>query len=288
MTEEPPEGDQADGVAGRAQEVLRHLAPGTPLRVLLAAVADTAGRAAHTATAAPGGPFLSVLVRTQGRRQATLQETLLSLAAQDSEDFEVLLLAHDVAPDRREVLEVLVAEFHPSFSRRVRVVPVDGGGRSRPLNAGAAVAAGRYLAVLDDDDLAFAGWVSGFEAAAGRAPGHVVRTSVAVQVATARPGAWDGQDGYEVTTALALDYPPRFDFLDHVDDNRTPINGYAVPRALVTALGQGWDESLPVLEDWDLLLRAASLCGVEDTATVGALLRSWMDSASSKTEHDPA
>ena len=286
MTEEPPGGDQADDGTGRALEVLGHLAPGTPIRALLAAVADTAGRASAAADG-PEGPFLSVLVRTQGRRRATLVETLLSLAAQDSDDFEVLLLAHDVAPDGRAALEALVGEFHPSFSRRVRVVPVHGGGRSRPLNAGAAVAAGRYLAVLDDDDLAFAGWVSGFAAAAGRAPGHVVRTSVAVQVAAARPGAWDEQDGYEVTTAPALDYPPRFDFLDHVDDNRTPINGYAVPRVLVTALGQGWDESLPVLEDWDLLLRAASLCGVEDTATVGALLRSWADSASSKTEHDP-
>src|SRR6516165_4845723 len=42
-------------------------------------------------------PLLSVLMRTQHRRPATLEEALLSLAAQSCDDFELLLLAHDVS-----------------------------------------------------------------------------------------------------------------------------------------------------------------------------------------------
>jgi glycosyltransferase involved in cell wall biosynthesis len=278
MTAEGP------GPAQGAAEVLSRLAPGTPLRRLLARIAHDAGPLPVWAGPGAPAPFLSVLVRTQGRRPATLQETLLSLAAQSSEDFEVLLLAHDAPPEAVADLEGLVGEFHPSFARRVKVLAVHGGGRSRPLNVGAAAAAGRYLAVLDDDDLAFTDWVAAFLAAAERAPGHVVRCAVAVQQVVGTGG--DG-GGYEVESRPNVDYPLRFDMLDHLDDNRTPVNGYALPRPVVTELGQGWDESLAVLEDWDQLLRVAPLCGVEDTGAVGAMLRSWLaDEASSKTDHD--
>ena len=267
---------------------LGQLEPDTPLRRLLARISEDAASAPGPEEPARGGPFLSVLVRTQGRRAATLAETLLSLAGQSCQDFEVLLLAHDVGPDAMAALEGLVGGFHPSFAGRVRIVPVEGGGRVRPLNVGAEAAAGRYLAVLDDDDLAFGGWVADFLAAEGRAPGHVLRCSVAVQQVAPRsaPGG-DDEGDYEVKSKPHLDYPLRFDLFEHVEDNRTPINGMALPRAVVTAVGQRWDESLPVLEDWDQLLRVASLCGVEDTGAVGAMLRSWLgDASTSKSAHD--
>lgn len=265
---------------------LDRLSPGTPLRELLARLAEDAASAGAETGPEDGGPFLSVLVRTQGRRAATLQEALLSLAAQSCEDFEVLLLAHDTEPDVLAALDALVGEFHHTFARRVRIVPVSGGGRSRPLNVGARSATGRYVAVLDDDDVAFGTWVADFLGAARRAPGRVLRCSVATQQVTA--SATSGEEGgYEVRSGPTLDYPLRFDILDHVEDNRTPINGMALPRRVVTGLGQWWDESLPVLEDWDELLRVASVCGVEDTASVGAMLRSWLgEGATSKTVHD--
>ena len=76
-----------------------------------------------------------------------------------------------------------------------------------------------------------------------------------------------------------------FDLLEHLGENQTPPSGFAVPRSLVTDLGQGWDESLPVYEDWDLLMRAASMCGVADAPVVGALYRRWGVGESSKTAH---
>ncbi|HVF19852.1 MAG TPA: hypothetical protein VNA14_06385, partial [Mycobacteriales bacterium] len=63
-----------------------------PLHRLLARLR---GRAV-AAPVPPGGdrdagrPFLSVLTRTQGRRPETLRELLLCLAAQTSDDFELL------------------------------------------------------------------------------------------------------------------------------------------------------------------------------------------------------
>lgn len=230
-------------------------------------------------------PFLSVLLRTQGKRPGTLQESLLCLAAQSCDDFEVLVLLHNGADGAASSLAEMIAEFHPSFSRRVRVVEVHGGGRSRPLNEGARVARGRYLAMLDDDDLVFAHWVESFRDGAEQRPLHMVRVPIATQQVAERPAAWDGHQGYEVVGRPRLLYPLEFDHVDHILDNRTPNNGYAVPRSFVVDLGQEWDESLPVLEDWDHLLRAASMCGVVSVPNVTGLVRSWTVGEDSKSAH---
>lgn len=231
-------------------------------------------------------PFLSVLMRTRATRESTLVEALLSLAAQSCDDFEVLLLVHDPAPGAMAVVEQTVAEFHEAFARRVHVVPVRGGSRSRPLNEGARLARGRYLAVLDDDDLAFAHWVQTLESLANRAPGRVLRLGVAHQNIVDRPGAWAGADGYDLLSKPFREYPLDFDHVGHFAGNRTPSCGYAVPRSFVVDLGHHWDEDLSVLEDWELLLRSASLCGVECEPTVGALARVWKEGERSTTVHN--
>ena len=277
----------------------------TPVGAQLAALRELAGPGASVVwlvrlyeavmpeTPDPGddagtaAPFLSVLVRTQGKRQETLQETLLCLAAQRCADFEVLVIVHDPDPGVTGRIEELVTEFHPTFAHRVRVVEVFGGGRCRPLNLGARAARGHYLATLDDDDLVFAHWVETLRAEAQRAPGHALRVGVATQQIAAAAGAWAGEDGYDVLSRPRVDYPLTFDHIAHLRDNLTPNNGYAVPRWVVTDLGQTWDESLPVLEDWDHLLRSAEICGVASAPTIAAMLRVWANAENSKTVHPP-
>ena len=226
-------------------------------------------------------PWVSVLVRTRAQRPDTFQETLLCLAAQTCDDFEVLVLAHDVAAERLEEIQALIDQFDQTFSRRVRVVSVHGGGRSRPLNEGARLARGRYLATLDDDDLAFAHWVESLKATALRAPGRVLHIGVANQPIADQAGT----DGYTVVGRPQCPYPLIFDQVDHLSDNRTPNCGFAVPRSLVSDLGEVWDESLPVYEDWEYLLRASALCGVESERTIGALVRVWVHGDRSTTVH---
>lgn len=254
------------------------------LPVLAPPASEPVNHADSTADAQP--PFLSVLMRTRGTRSSTLGEALLSLAAQSCDDFEVLLVVHDPTPGAVREVEEIVGEFHPEFTRRVRVVVVRGGSRSRPLNEGARLASGRYLVVLDDDDLAFAHWVAAFKELGTRAPGRVLRIGAAQQLIAERPGAWDGSDGYDVLSKPSREYPRDFDLVDHLADNRTPSCGYAVPRSFVSDLGQKWDESLSVLEDWEFLLRAASWCGVEGTHTIGSLVRIWQGGERSTTLHD--
>lgn len=225
--------------------------------------------------------FLSVLMRTQGRRMQPLHEALLCLAAQTDDDFEVQLLVHaddvaDVAP-----IEEVVSQFDPTFAHRVAVVPVSGGSRGRPLNVGLGRARTRYVAFLDDDDLVSADWVESFHAKADDV--RVVRSYTAEREVTA-PAA--GQTTpYHVTSGLGLRWVVPFDLGLHFRQNHTPICSFAVPRSIYHDLGLRFDENLVVIEDWHFLMRAAMLVGVVDTGTVTSIYNRWITGESSTSLH---
>lgn len=278
------------------------LVPGTPLRNLLARVRDQAAEGADVVgfvrvyapaqlvdpapgpAAGPGPePFLSVLVRTQGRRESTLEETLLSLAAQTSQDFEVLLLVHSAPREQIGRFHAMVGRFDTSFSARVRIITVEGGGRARPLNVGARQARGRYLVALDDDDIAFGHWVESFERLAASHPGRVLRSVVAEQPVEA--DRWGERPAYHPTGRPECSWPVRFDLLQHLVDNYSPFCGFAIPRACFSELGFAFDEDLTVCEDWDVLMQAAMWCGVVDSEEVTSLYRRWQTEDSSLHHH---
>lgn len=246
----------------------------------------SAGAGSGEPPSASGEPFLSVLVRTQGRRLETLHDTLLSLSAQTCPDFEVVVLGHDLDGDSRARIAGLVETFPPSFARRVKVVGVEGGGRARPLNVGAGAARGRYLSALDDDDVALAHWVEGFAQVAAAGPGLLARNLAVLQ--SVEPAGWGDGSGCRAVGGLSVHHPARFDLWDHLVDNRTPICSVAIPRRAWAELGLAYDETLPVLEDWDLLLRAAMALGVADGGAVTAVYRIWQSGARSTTDHTQA
>jgi len=276
------------------------LQSGAPLRELLYEVRDQAGAGVivnefvrayaplavplSTEVADPNSPFLSVLVRTQAARQATLEDTLLSLAAQTVCDFEVIVLAHDVPRQSLSDLQYLIDAFPEELSAQTRLVPVDGGGRSRPLNVGIDLARGDYVAILDDDDVVFAHWVETFREMARRRPGRVIRTVPAEH--DVRPATWSAsRQGYEVVSAPRCRWASEFDLLEHLFENQSPPCSWAVPRSAFRDLGIRFDEALPVLEDWDVLLRAALWCGVADVKEVTSIWRRWKLGDSSTSVH---
>jgi glycosyltransferase involved in cell wall biosynthesis len=120
--------------------------------------------------AEPDAPFLSVITRTQGKRPYTLRDTLMSLAGQSSQDFELVLVVHSESETVNSVVRDIVSEFPPNFQARTNVVTCGRPGRSSPLNDGIAHAKGRYVALLDDDDIALGHWVETFERLAADAP----------------------------------------------------------------------------------------------------------------------
>lgn len=255
-----------------------------PLHRLLVRLGDRATTAVRQPTAAVADglrPFLSVLTRTQGRRPETLRELLLCLAAQTCTDFEVLLLCHDLPPERDPEVAAALDELPEHLAARVRRVDVEGGGRSRPLNVGIGEAHGRYVVAVDDDDLVLTHWVAEFARLAAEAPGTVLRANVAEQDVVETPGV---PPGHTATSAARTPYPDRFDLLGHLVSNQTPNLGAAFPRECFDSLGLRYDETLPVFEDWDLLVEAALLCGVTSTPEVTGVYRRWQRHGSSLLE----
>ena len=232
-------------------------------------------------------PFLSVVVRTRGDR-ASLLDALTSLAAQTDDDFEVLVMVHHDDPSATVRVQRDVDGFAAEFSDRVRVVPVREGRRSRPLNVAIGIAVGRYIALLDDDDLATADWVERFRSGVVESPGTIVRAPCVLQWTSRADGGPDGT----VISGFEAPYPVGFDYLDHVRRNRSPSCSYAVPLAAVRALGIGFDEDLEACEDWKFLMDVARWTGVTDVAdperpTATSIYRRSRDGGGSDGVVDP-
>jgi 2-polyprenyl-3-methyl-5-hydroxy-6-metoxy-1,4-benzoquinol methylase len=222
-------------------------------------------------------PFASVIMRTQSERPTLLRDALTSLAAQSDSDFEVRLMVHSTHRDSVDKTQELVNGFDESFAGRVHVHQVIGGGRTRPLNEGLRLARGHYAAFLDDDDLVFGDWIEAFRSGAVAAPGAIVRAMTADQEFSSRAQS----PGFAPNSGFSVDRPAEFDLLVHFHHNETPICSFAVPLATLREFRITFDERLPVVEDWDLLLRTATLTGVHDVGKVTSLYRRWDANGSS-------
>jgi SAM-dependent methyltransferase len=221
-------------------------------------------------------PFLSVLMRTQGLRPRMLEEALTCLSAQTVDNFEICLAVHGADKAVRAVW-ALVARFAPNFAARITIVPVVGGGRARPLNAALEQAKGQLVACLDDDDLVTADWVEVFVAGSRMAPGSVVRCVCLNQPieATTPPE----RASYRTLGPPRPVFARRFELGAHLEDNSTPIMSFAVPRGLIGE--ERFREDLPVLEDWDFLMRMVLAGGVHDTDQATSLYHWWVDGGAS-------
>ncbi len=229
-------------------------------------------------------PFLSVITRTQGRRPHTLAETLASLAAQTDQDFELLLMAHKVDEAALPGLAAMLRTLPPG--RPARLITVAHGTRTAPLNVGLDAAAGDYIAVLDDDDLALPNWVAVFRQLAAAAPGRMLRAG---NLRQSCQEVWqDGVPSVRPSGPRAEMFPGRFDFFDHLSVNRTAPVMLAFPRARLLALGLRFDESLTTTEDWDFIMRCAGPLGCADSAEVTSIYRYWETGESSRTVHTEA
>ncbi|SEB85567.1 Glycosyl transferase family 2 [Nocardioides exalbidus] len=231
-------------------------------------------------------PFLTVLTRTQGRRRRSLEDLQACLSAQADVDFEWLVVCHRTTPEELASVREVVALAPERLADRIRVVEVERPGRSSPLNDGFATARGRYVAVLDDDDLPAPGWVSSFHRLEPEHAGRVLRVGSLRQSVVPHG---EGEDAVAVSVGNPRrDWPQRFDLLDHLRYNETPPPSLAFPRGAFHSLRISYDESLDVTEDWDFLVRTAALVGVTDSPAITAVYHWWLSGETSRSVHDEA
>lgn len=184
-----------------------------------------------------GAPRVSVVIPTRDRA-AYLEEAVASALEQTLRDLEVIVV-DDGSEDRTGALLDALREEDP----RLRVVRhPEPRGAQAARNAGAREARGPVVAFLDDDCVWAPTKLEKQLAAMGAERGVVY-----CRHAIHHQGRWivEGEAGAARNATGAL-------------LRRNYIGTYAVVvrRDLLRAVG-GFDESLPRLQDWDLLLRLA-------------------------------
>jgi SAM-dependent methyltransferase len=164
-------------------------------------------------------PFLSIITRTQGKRAQSLVEVFTCLAGQSVIDFEVLVMGHLLSHSGQLLVERII-EDNPAWLRaRTRLILVDKGNRTHPLNVGFGAARGEYISILDDDDTVMAHWVETFKGLAKEKPGRLLRATVVRQNVVNTTVL--GKVGVRAVGTLEKAYPSEFDFLEQLRDNYT-------------------------------------------------------------------
>lgn len=208
--------------------------------------AQLAGKASGNAPPADrqgGGPLVTVVIPTHNRPRL-LADALASLVAQDYPHWEAI-----VVNDGGEDVESIARIADPEGRIRYLVQPRAGGpGAAR--NTALRLARGEIVCYLDDDDLLRPDHLSTVVAALNEPGSDFVYTDAVLVPERIEP---DGR-----RTVLSLGENPyaheSFSRARLLVSNYIPINTWAHRWALVRTAGL-FDERLPVLEDWEYLLR---------------------------------
>jgi glycosyltransferase involved in cell wall biosynthesis len=197
------------------------------------------------------GPLVSIVMATRDRAHL-LGNAIRSVTGQFYRNWELIIVddgSVDATPD-------LVGTFHGDPRINYERRSAQGVGAAR--NAGLMRARGELVAYLDDDNLWYPGFLSGMVSAFLDEPS--LQSAYAVLV----------RDPQAVSGPRLLLRP--FDRARLVEENFIDLNVFVHRRSLYERLG-GFDEKLPRLIDWDLILRYTERQEAKAIATPGAQYR---------------
>ena len=180
-------------------------------------------------------PLVSVIIPTYNRGWI-VKEAVDSVLAQDFENFELIVVDDGSTDNTPQLLA--------GYGRNITVISQPNFGVSAARNRGIAVAAGRWIAFLDSDDLWLPGKLSRQVAFFKANPDALICQTEEIWIRNGvrvNPGRRHRKSSgtiFERSLALCLVSP----------------SAVMVTKNLLDAVG-GFDESLPACEDYDLWLR---------------------------------
>ncbi|GAA1885964.1 glycosyltransferase family 2 protein [Lapillicoccus jejuensis] len=192
-------------------------------------------------------PTVSIVTRTRDRA-VLFERALRSVRDQTFTDYELVVV--DDAGRPGSVQEVLDrVEGLPAG--RVRIVRnEESGGREAAMNTGVGAATGELLVLHDDDDSWHPGFLEATVAHLRAHPDHLgVATRTELVVERLEDGVVVEQDSGVLAPELAV-----LDLAHMVHRNYAPPISFLYRRAVHDAVGP-YDGSLPVLADWEFMLR---------------------------------
>lgn len=173
-------------------------------------------------------------------RAAWLSRTLESVANQELQDFE-LLLVDNGSTDNSSSMCRDFATMHADSEFKVRLLEEPREGASRARNLGLREATARYIFFFDSDDEISPTFLSEADALLRRKPD--------LQMICARTTlSWP--DGTKEGRKVPQSSSPR----DQILCSMLTTQGMIIERELLQSIG-GWNEELPKWNDWELGLR---------------------------------
>ena len=197
-------------------------------------------------------PTVAILVRTKGRPRF-LSRALENIAQQTFTDYTVCVI--NDGGDEQATRAVI--EASPLGSGRVQLLTTAGGNMEAASNAGLAATTSEYVAIHDDDDL----WAPEFlerTVAALEESGALMCTTRVVE----RYERKNAEGEFEVyEERIFHDGLPSVGLQFLFRTNRAVPIGILYRRSLHELVGF-YDESLPVVGDWEFNMRAASVADI--------------------------
>lgn len=180
-------------------------------------------------------PDVSVVIPTVSRPKLLREAIASASRAADTLSVEIIVVDDSLAGTQWQSLPAHIVS-----------VPTYGVGLERARNAGIALAQGRYIQFLDDDDLLFQGKLKVQVEALDQCSSAAIACGDWVLSHRSGESVWQSVEPTDSTFYSRL-----------LTGNPAPLHAYLFPTAAVRLVG-GFDPTSCDMEDWDLLIRLAA------------------------------
>jgi glycosyltransferase involved in cell wall biosynthesis len=196
--------------------------------------------------------LVSIIVRTnQEERLPLFKNALLSIISNDYRPIEIVIVVQSEKEDFIQKIQDVSQGFTDEQTQIKLVINnTSQDERARNLNLGINAAKGRYIGFLDDDDIIYKNHIS----------------SLIEEIDTSELASWAYSQvamsicnlNNDKVNIMSLGYPfkkERFTFQEILKDNFIPIHSYLIDRSKYNPDFIYFDESFPVLEDYEFIIR---------------------------------
>ncbi len=190
----------------------------------------------------------------------------MSISCQEEPADEIYICAHKCTDASFSELEELMLWCRTVLKIDPQLLRVNQGERGTPINASIDASNTSLIVIVDDDDLVLPNYTRLFSEAHGQNPSSILRMRVYGRYQNLSPV----NQRFSVSNVFPI-YSKRFQISQTMLQNQTPLIGFAFPLRPLKTSSLYFSEELKVLEDWDFILRCASILPVVEIEQHGCI-----------------